>query len=100
LQAASNLGEGKQNKRFVGHVSVQWVQRVAKKFRVQTAVMASETSSDYERETHSDIASGEQAPRRPRSGRHVRDEPNTLIELQACPLAMSCFQHLASFKFC
>ena len=62
--------------------------------------MASEISSDYEGETHSDTASGEQAPGRPRSGKHVKDEPNILTELQACPLAMSCFQHLACFEFC
>ena len=63
--------------------------------------MASEGSSQNEVETHSDTASGEQAPRRHyRSGKHVRDEPNTLTELQACPLVMSCFQHLACFEFC
>jgi len=54
--------------------------------------MASEVSSEYEVETHSDIALEEQALRRHhKSGKHVRDEPNTLTELQACPLAMSCF---------
>ena len=63
--------------------------------------MVSEVSSEYEVETHSDTASGEQAPRRHhRSGRHLRDEPNSLTELQACPLAMSYFQHLACFEFC
>jgi len=62
--------------------------------------MASEISSEYEEETHSDTASGERAHRRHhRSGKHLRDEPNTLTELQACPLAMSCFQHLACFEF-
>ena len=67
---------------------------------VHTAVMASEHSSEYEMETQSDSSSEEQAPRRHhKSGKHVRDEPNTLIELQACPLAMSCFQHLACFEF-
>jgi len=44
--------------------------------------MASEVSSEYEEETHSDTASGEQALKRHhRSGKHVRDEPNTLTEL-------------------
>ena len=63
--------------------------------------MASEVSSEYEVETHNDTSSGEQAPRRHhRSGKHVRDEPNTLTELQACPLAMSSFQQLACFEFC
>jgi len=71
------------------------------KLRVQTAVMASEFSSEYEEGTHSDTSSGERAHRRHHwSGRHLRDEPNTLTELQACPLAMSCFQHLACYEFC
>jgi len=44
--------------------------------------MAFEGSSEYEVETHNDTALGEQAPRRHhRSGKHVRDEPNTLTEL-------------------
>jgi len=63
--------------------------------------MASEDSLEYEVETQSDTASEEQAPwRHHKSGKHVRDEPNTLTELQACPLAMSCFQHLSCFEFC
>ena len=68
---------------------------------VHTSVMASEDSLEYEVETQSDTASEEQAPwRHHKSGKHVRDEPNTLTELQACPLAMSCFQHLSCFEFC
>jgi len=56
--------------------------------------MASEHSSDYEVETQSDSPLEEQAPRRPhKSGRHVREEPITLTELQAYPLAMQCFHH-------
>src|ERR1700728_3070633 len=48
----------------------------------------------------SDSSSEEHAPRRHhKSGKHVRDEPTTLTELQACPLAMSCFQHLSCFEF-
>jgi len=63
--------------------------------------MALGISSDYEGDTHSDTSSGERAHRRHhQSGRHLRDEPNTLTELQACPLAMSCFQHLACYEFC
>jgi len=63
--------------------------------------MALEVSSEYEEETRSDTASGERAHRRHhQSGRHLRDEPNTLTELQACPLPMSCFQHLACYEFC
>ena len=52
-------------------------------------------------ETQSDSSSEEQAPRRHhKSGKHVRDDPTTLTELQACPLSMSCFQHLVCFEFC
>ena len=44
--------------------------------------MASEHSSDYEVETQSDSPLEEQAPRRPhKGGKHVREEPTTLIEL-------------------
>ena len=62
--------------------------------------MASGISLDYEGDTHSDTSSGERAHRRHhRSRKHLKDEPNTLTELQACPLAMSCFQHLACYEF-
>ena len=67
----------------------------------KTVVMASEVSSEYEEETHNDTNSGERAHKRHhQSGKHLRDEPNTLTELQACLLSMSCFQHLACFEFC
>jgi len=63
--------------------------------------MASEHSSDYEMETQSDSPMEEHAPRRPhRGGRHIREEPITLIELQACPLAIFCFQHQSCYEFC
>jgi hypothetical protein len=42
--------------------------------------------------------------RRPRrggkSGLHKREEPTSLTKLQACPLAVSCFQHMACYQFC
>ena len=63
--------------------------------------MASEHSSDYEVETQSDSPLEEQAPRRPhKSGRHVREEPIVLTELQVCPLAMQCFQQQSCYEFC
>lgn len=63
--------------------------------------MASEHSSEYEVETQSDSPLEEQAPQRPhKGGRHVREEPNTLTELQTCPLAMQCFQHHSCYEFC
>lgn len=30
--------------------------------------------------------------------RHLMDEPNTLTELQACPLATSCLQQLSCYE--
>jgi len=52
------------------------------KLKVQTAVMASEVSSEYEEEAHSDTYLGEMAHRKHHwSGRQLRDEPNTLTEL-------------------
>ena len=63
--------------------------------------MASEHSSDYEVESQSDSPLEEEAPRRPhKGGRHVREEPTTLTELQTCPLAMFCFQHQSCYEFC
>lgn len=50
--------------------------------------MSSGHSYEYE-ETQSDSPLSEQEPRRPRkSGKHVKEEPITHIELHACPLAM------------
>jgi len=63
--------------------------------------MASDPSYDYEEETHSDSPTEGHAPRRPhRGGKHIREEPTTLPELQARPLAISCFQHQSCYEFC
>jgi len=63
--------------------------------------MASEHSSDYEVETQSDSPMEEHAPQRPhKGGRHIREEPTTLTELQAFPLVISCFQHQSCYDFC
>ena len=96
------LGGSYQVERFSGQPPVSLDSEGSKrKLRVHIAIMASGVSSYYEGETHSDTSSGERAHRRHhRSGRHLRDEPNTLTELQECPLAMSCFQHLACYEFC
>ena len=52
-------------------------------------------------ETQSDSSLENQAPTRDhKSGKQIRDEPTTFTKLQACPLAMSCFQHLSCFQFC
>lgn len=64
-------------------------------------MMLSGHSSDYEVETQSDLPFEGHAPWRPhKSGRHVREEPTTLIEFQACPLAISCFQFQSCYEFC
>jgi len=63
--------------------------------------MFSGHSFEYEAETKSDSPLREQEPRRPRkSGKHVMEEPITLIELHACPLAMQCFEHQYCYEFC
>jgi len=63
--------------------------------------MSSDHSSNYEEETHSDSPTEERAPRRPhKSGIHVREEPTTLTELQACPFTISCFRFQSCYEFC
>lgn len=63
--------------------------------------MAYDPSYDYEEETHSDSPTEVHAPRRPhRGGKHIREEPTTLAELLAYPLAISCFQHHSCYEFC
>lgn len=62
--------------------------------------MSSGHSYKYEAETESDSPLREQESQRPRkSGKHVREEPITLIELHACPLAMQCFEHQSCYEF-
>ena len=58
-----------------------------------------DTNSSYEQD--SDSTTELHAPRRPRKGgRHVREEPTSLTELQACRLAMACFQQQSCFQYC
>ena len=55
-----------------------------------------ETDLVYEKEYDSDSAAEVNVPRRfhksGKGGQHVREEPTSLAQLQACPLAMDCFQ--------
>ena len=63
----------------------------------------SETNSSYEKgyEQDSDSTIELNVPRRShKSGRHVREEPTSLTQLQACPLAMACFQQHSCFHYC
>ena len=63
----------------------------------------SETDSPYEQgyEQDSDSSTELNVPRRShKSGRHVKEEPTSLTQLQACPLAMDCFQRQSCFQYC
>jgi len=67
----------------------------------------SETESVYEQEYDSDSTLEVNVPNVPRryhksgkSGQHVREEPTSLAQLQACPLAMDCFQRQSCFQYC
>jgi len=58
-----------------------------------------EIDTSYDRD--SDSTTELHAPRRShKSGRHVREEPTSLAELQACPLAMTGFQQQYCYQFC
>jgi len=62
-----------------------------------------ETNSTYERdeETVSDSSQEIHAPRKPhKGGKHIWEEPTTLTELLACPLAITCFKHQSCYQFC
>ena len=63
----------------------------------------SEKNSSYEKEHEQDSDSTVElnVPRRSHeSGRHVREEPTYLAQLQACLLAMTCFQQQSCFQYC
>ena len=64
----------------------------------------SETDSVYEQGYGSDSIGEVSVPRRShksgKSGRHVKEEPTSLAQLQACPLAMDCFRHQSCFQYC
>ena len=60
-----------------------------------------ETDTDTSYDQDSDSTTELHAPRRPhKGGRHVREEPTSLAELQSCPLAMACFQQQSCYQFC
>ena len=64
----------------------------------------SETESAYEQDYDSDSTPEVSVPRRyhkvGKGGRHVREEPTSLAQLQACPLAMDCFRYQSCFEYC
>ena len=60
-----------------------------------------ETDIDTSYDRDSDSTTELHVARRPRKGgRHVIEEPTSLTELQACPLAMACFQQQSCYQFC
>lgn len=56
----------------------------------------SDTDLVYEQQYESDSKTEGNVPRRPRrggkGGKHLKEEPTSLVQLQACPLAMDCFR--------
>ena len=64
----------------------------------------SETESDYEQDYDSDSTPEISVPRRHhksgKSGQHLREEPTSLSQLQACPFAMDCIQYQSCFEYC
>lgn len=63
--------------------------------------MESDPSYARDEETHSDSPTEIHAPRRPhKGGKYIREESTSLAELQACPLAITCFQHQSYYQFC
>ena len=60
----------------------------------------SETET-YEQSDDQSSASEIEVQRRPhKGGHHKREEPTYLVELQACPMAVTCFQYMSCFEFC
>ena len=61
-----------------------------------------ERYSDYEREeeTLSDSSKEAHVPRKPHKGvKIIREEPISLTEFLACPLAICCFRHHSCYEF-
>ena len=63
----------------------------------------SETETYEQSDDHSSSTEVEEQ-RRPRKGgkggHHKREEPTSLVELQACPMAVTCFQYMSCYDFC
>ena len=64
----------------------------------------SETKTDYEQSDDRDSTPEIEVPRRHhkggKGGQHVREEPTSLANLQACPLAVTCFRYLSCYEYC
>jgi len=62
-----------------------------------------DTGSDfeYDEETTNDCFVERHRQRKPhKRGKIIREEATNLRELQACPLAVSCFKHHGRFELC
>ena len=61
------------------------------------------TTETYEQSDDRSSSTEVEVQRRPRrggkGGHHKREEPTSLTELQACPLAVSSFQYMACYQF-
>jgi len=63
--------------------------------------MELDSSYDRNEEIVSDSSREIHAPRRShKSGKHNWEEPTSLAELLACPLAITCFQYQSCYQFC
>lgn len=63
--------------------------------------MESDPSYDQDEETLRGSSREMHAPRRPhKGGKHIQEEPTSLAELLAHPLAVTCFQHQSCYQFC
>ena len=64
----------------------------------------SETETEYEQSDDHETTSEVEVQRRPhrggKSGHHKREEPTSLTDLQACPIAVTCFRYLSCYEFC
>ena len=63
--------------------------------------MESDPSYDRNEETLSDSSREMHAQRRRhKGGKHLQEQPTSLVELLAYPLAITCFQHQSCYQFC
>jgi len=62
------------------------------------------TTETYEQGDDRSSSTEVEVQRRPRrggkGGHHKREEPTSLAELQACPMAVNCFRYMSCFQFC
>ena len=63
------------------------------------ANMESDPSYGRDEEILSDSSREMHAPSH-KGGKHIREEPTSLVELLACPLGITCFQHQSFYQFC